>query len=223
MTTYQIQKQFDRYNQLSENCTAVMRMFGLTKQRFYRIRFECDCQIKIAPGNIIYITGPSGSGKTVILNELKKQIPNKQQVDLSKLRFPKDLAVIDCFNVGLSEALKYLSATGLADCYSLLNSAANLSEGQRWRLRLAIALSMQKPFIFADEFCSMLDRITASCIAANIRKFADRNKITFILASAHQDTLRDLMPDAIVTRDFSNNTEITYNKVKHQYTKSQKH
>ena len=65
-------------------------------------------------------------------------------------------------------------------------------------------------FIFADEFCSLLDRITAACISHSIRKFTDKYKTIFILASAHQDILRDLLPDAIVTRDLSSNTNVTY-------------
>ncbi|MBN1796718.1 MAG: hypothetical protein JW804_08595 [Sedimentisphaerales bacterium] len=213
MTQYSINKTIDRFTNLTDNCIAVMRMFGLTKERLYRIQFHCDCTIEIAFGNIIYITGPSGSGKTIILNELKKAITKSNQTCLNTVKMTKDKAVIDCFDTGLSEALKYLSTAGLADYPSLLNTPANLSEGQQWRLRLAIALSKQKPFIFADEFCSVLDRITASCIAHNIRKFADRYKVTFILASAHQDILADLLPDAIVTRDMSNNTEITYKTI----------
>jgi len=212
MANYHIQKDFGRHNQLSKNCIAVMRMFGLTKERLYRIRLLCDCTIEINQGNVIYITGPSGSGKTVILNEIKKQIAAGKRVDLTKVKIPKEKAVIDCIDTSITEALKYFSTAGLADCPSLLNTPVCLSEGQQWRFRLAVALSKEKLFVFADEFCSVLDRITASCIAHNIRRFADRYKVTFILASAHQDILRDLAPDVIVTRDMSNETEVIYKK-----------
>jgi ABC-type ATPase with predicted acetyltransferase domain len=92
----------------------------------------------------------------------------------------------------------------------MVNTPFNLSVGQKWRFRLAMGLASDKEFIFADEFCSNLDRVTAATIAYNIRKFADRYKTTFILASSHQDILRDLSPDAIITRDLSGNTEVTY-------------
>ncbi len=210
MTEYRVQRAFARYGNLSDKCIAVMRMFGLTKERLSRIDFKCDCTISIEPGDIIYITGPSGSGKTVILNELQKAIPARLRTNLSKIKIPKDKAVVDFIEAELIETLRYFSTAGLADCPALLNTPANLSEGQQWRFRLAMALASGRQFIFADEFCSLLDRITAACISHSIRKFAHRHKTIFILASAHQDILSDLLPDAIVTRDLSGNTNVTY-------------
>jgi ABC-type ATPase with predicted acetyltransferase domain len=216
MSEYRIKKSFARYGSLTDKCIAVMRMFGLTRERLSRISFKCDCTLSIEPGDIIYLTGPSGSGKTVILNELQKAIPSGHRINLSTIRIPKDRAVVDCIENDLIETLRHFSTAGLADCPALLNTPANLSEGQRWRFRLALALAAvsapvaEKQFVFADEFCSLLDRITAACISHSIRKFADRYKVTFILASAHQDILGDLLPDAIVTRDLSGNTDVTY-------------
>jgi ABC-type ATPase with predicted acetyltransferase domain len=217
MTEYRIKKTFARHSELSGKCVAVMRMFGLTKERLGRIDFNCECTISIEPGDIIYITGPSGSGKTVILNELERLTAACHKINLSTVKIPEDKAVIDCIEADLLETLKYFSTAGLADCPALLNTPAHLSEGQQWRFRLALALHrMAKPIasgkeiIFADEFCSLLDRITAACISHSIRKFADRYKTTFILASAHQDILSDLLPDVIVTRDLSGNTDVTY-------------
>ena len=209
MTQYHIQKTLERCGPLTDKCVSVMRMFGLTKERLYRIAFVCDALFSVEPGDIVCITGPSGCGKTVILTELEKAIPPQQRINLSQIALPCDKAVIDCIEDDLIETLKYFSTAGLADCPALLNTPANLSEGQQWRFRLALALAAKKPVIFADEFCSLLDRITAACISHNIRKFADRYKVTFVLASAHQDILSDLLPDCIVTRDLSGNTEIT--------------
>jgi ABC-type ATPase with predicted acetyltransferase domain len=216
MPEYSIEKTFARYGSLTEKCIAVMRMFGLTKERLDRISFKCGCTLSIEPGDIIYITGPSGSGKTVILNELQKAIAPRDRINLSTIKIPNDRAVVDCIEADLIETLKFFSTAGLADCPALLNTPANLSEGQQWRFRLALALAAVsapgtgKRFIFADEFCSLLDRITAACISHGIRKFADRYKMTFVLASAHQDILGDLLPEAIVTRDLSGNTDVTY-------------
>lgn len=212
MPIYKIDKIFDRHNHITENAIAVMRMFGLTKDSLYKTRFECKCDIEIDSGDIVYITGPSGSGKTVILKELEKGICQQKQINLSGITLPNNKAVIDCIEVNLPTALKCFSTAGLADCPALLNTPANLSEGQQWRFKLALALASNKPFIFADEFGSLLDRITAACVSHSIRKFADRHKVTFILASAHQDILLDLSPDVIVTRNISNGTNVTYKR-----------
>ncbi len=75
-----------------------------------------------------------------------------------------------------------------------------------------MALAAGKKFIFADEFCSNLDRITAAVIAFNIYKFAKRTGVTFILAASHEDILLDLSPDVLVVKELSGKTEVIYKK-----------
>ena len=77
-----------------------------------------------------------------------------------------------------------------------------------------MALAAAKKFIFADEFCSQLDRITACAISHNIHKFAKRKGVTFILASSHDDILFDLEPDVIVVKALSGSTQVVYKEYK---------
>jgi len=119
---------------------------------------------------------------------------------------------------GIVEAMSLLSSTGLSDVFCMLNAPANLSEGQKYRYRLACALASGKKFVFADEFCSNLDRITAAVIAYNVRRFAKRNGITFFLASAHEDILADLQPDVLVVKGFTGEAEVSYKNHKSQKT-----
>jgi len=90
-----------------------------------------------------------------------------------------------------------------------------LSEGQKYRFRLAKALASGKQIIFADEFCSNLDRITATVIAYQIRKFATRHKVAFVLASGHEDILADLRPDVVIVKHLNGKTEVHYKYVYH--------
>jgi ABC-type ATPase with predicted acetyltransferase domain len=69
---------------------------------------------------------------------------------------------------------------------------------------------MGKKYIFADEFCSNLDRITAAVISHNIHKFAKRTGVTFILAANHDDILLDLAPDVLVVQELSGRTQVIY-------------
>jgi len=96
----------------------------------------------------------------------------------------------------------------LSEVFSILNRPCHLSDGQKYRFRLAQALAAQKPFVFADEFCSDLDRITAATVAFNIHKFANGTKTTFVLASCHDDILIDLAPDVLVIKDFTGPAEV---------------
>lgn len=200
---------------ITEKAATVMRMFGLTVDRLAESRCKSglrhNCKLQIDEGDIVYITGPSGSGKTVLMRELEKLIPASESVNLNQIELPKDKTLVDCIeDDSLIETLHKLNTAGLNDCFCILNQPCNLSEGQKYRFRLAMALDAGKKFVFADEFCSELDRIMAAVISYNLQKFAKRYKITFILASSHDDILRDLAPDVLIVRDFSSTADVIY-------------
>jgi len=213
MATYTITKSINRQLKLTEKSSAVLRMFGLTIDRFAETTTH-SCKVEIKAGDIVYITGPSGSGKTILLKELEKSVPSLEKVNLSNIRLPCDRSLVDCINADLITSLRILGVAGLSDCFCILNSPANLSDGQKYRFRLAMAIAAQKKFIFADEFCAALDRITAASIAYNIHKFAKKTGTVFILASSHNDILVDLSPDVLIEKEFCGPTQVIY-KIKH--------
>jgi ABC-type ATPase with predicted acetyltransferase domain len=211
MPTYNISKTLDQPQQnISERSIAVMRMFGLTADRLSKVECTINCQLEINKGDIVYITGPSGAGKSMLLRELEKTIPASDRVNLKEIKLADDKSLIDCIEGNLLEGLKVLSVAGLNDAFCVINKVVNLSDGQKYRFRLAVALSSGAKFIFADEFCSELDRITAAVISYNIRKYAKRTGVTFILASSHDDILLDLAPDVLLVQELSGPTQIIY-------------
>jgi ABC-type ATPase with predicted acetyltransferase domain len=210
MPTYSVSKSFSWQGQISDKAAAVMRMFGLTVERLIDKGVRHNCTVEINTGDVVYITGPSGSGKSVLLGELEKSVPASDRVNLREIKLPASKRVIDCIEGDLVKSLKLLSIAGLNDVFCVLNQPANLSDGEKWRFRLAMALARRKKFIFADEFCSELDRITAAVIAYNIHKFAKQGGVTFILASSHEDTLIDLAPDVLVMKQLSGPTQVIY-------------
>jgi ABC-type ATPase with predicted acetyltransferase domain len=210
MTTYNISKSFSWQGTITEKVTSVCRMFGLTIERLKEQRRTHSCRLEINPGDIVYITGPSGAGKSVLLRELEKAIPAQERINLAQINLPDDRTVIECIDNGLLSSLRLLSTAGLNDCFCILNQPCNLSEGEQYRFRLAIALAAERKFVFADEFTSALDRITASSISYRLRQFADKTGTTFILASSHEDMLLDLAPDVLVRKDLSGPTNVIY-------------
>ncbi len=191
-----------------------MRMFGLTTDRLTETSFTVNCRLQINDGDVVYITGPSGAGKSVLLGELEKCIPASDKVNLARIKLPRDKTLIDCINGDFLQGLKMLSIAGLNDAFCVLNQPAKLSDGQKYRFRLAVALGSGAKFIFADEFCSELDRITAAVISYNIQKHAKRTGVTFILASSHEDILLDLAPDVLVVQELSGPTQVIYKEKK---------
>jgi len=210
MPRYSVSKTFMWKGRISNKDAAVMRMFGLTADRLTKTGVTVDCQLKINEGDVVYITGPSGAGKSLLLWELERSIPAPDKVNLGEIKLPADKSVIDCVDGELLQALKVLSTAGLNDVFCVLNRPINLSDGQKYRFRLAMAMASGKKNIFADEFCSHLDRITAAAISYNIRRHAKRTGVTFILAGSHEDMLVDLAPDVLVVKDLSGTTQVIY-------------
>ena len=212
MTEYEISKSIRWNGKITDRVGAVCRMFGLTAQQLGEHGLKYNCRLKIKAGDIVYITGPSGAGKSVLLKELQKRIVPAKRVNLDQIPLPADKTVIDLMpaNLEILGALKLLTTAGLSDVYCILNQPANLSEGEKYRYRLAMAIGAGKEFVFADEFCSGLDRITASVIAYNINKFAKETGVTFVLAASTDDILADLLPQVLVYMELSGKPEVIY-------------
>jgi len=185
-------------------------MFGLTTDRLTERRLTANLQVEINDGDIVYITGPSGAGKSVLLKELEKSVPAKDKTNLAEIKLPSSKTLVDCIDGDFLTGLAVLSTAGLNDVFCILNQPRNLSDGQKYRFRLAIALAEKKKFVFADEFCSSLDRITAAVISYNVHRFAKRTGTIFILAASHDDILLDLAPDVLVVKELSGETQVIY-------------
>ncbi len=210
ITTLTANKKFDWNLPLTEKAADVMRAFGITVQRLKNNAITHSCEIKLSPGEICYITGPSGSGKSVLLREFYNTLNSSDKINIDDIPLPDNKTCVDCIEGGFLDTLRTLSNAGLTDVFCVLNSPATLSEGQKYRYRIAKAIGSDKQFIFADEFCSQLDRVTAAVISHNLRKFATQTGKVFILASSHDDLLSDLLPEAIVIKHLAGDAEVIY-------------
>jgi ABC-type ATPase with predicted acetyltransferase domain len=239
MRRFAVSKQFDNSVPITERVSTVLRMFGVSIDRLNTNRNIHKCDVEVNDGDIVYITGPSGAGKSVLLREIQNKIPADERISIDTIALPDDKAAIDSVGIpdapgGTIQALQMLGYAGLSDAFCVLTAPANLSEGQKYRFRLACCLATGKKFIFADEFCSNLDRITAAVIAYNVRRFAERARraespqgakrnaesskraespkggVTFFLASSHEDILADLQPDVLIVKHFTGPAEVSY-------------
>jgi uncharacterized protein len=191
---------------LTPKSRRVMAMFGIDIDRLTAPACHA-VDVDIEPGQVCFITGPSGGGKSLILRRMYECSAGlKTWVDDVPL---DDVAsLVDCLPGSAIDSLRSLCRAGLSDVFCVLNQPARLSDGQKWRFRLAMAMAAGPGTIFADEFCSTLDRITASAIAWNVRKWSRRTGAAFVLASCHDDLLADLRPDIVIVKHLAGPPDI---------------
>lgn len=116
-----------------------------------------------------------------------------------------DVPLIDALAGSVEERLAALAACGLSEARLLLRTPSELSEGQRYRFRLAFALggaqgadAQRSGFVTADEFTATLDRTLAKVVAFNVRKLVTRGGVGLLAATTHDDVTDDLDPDVLV-------------------------
>jgi len=180
----------------------VAHRFGLLLESS-PLRVLDPVQLPVGRGRIVLLVGPSGSGKSSALATLARMLPGGLSVD--RVEFPTGHSVVDsvCPHETLPRALELLNACGLGESPLWIRCPDELSDGQRFRARLARAVGLHlrgqsAAPLMCDEFCSGLHRRLAKAIALNLRKLATRHRISMVLSCSDDDLVRDLQPDVLV-------------------------
>lgn len=158
---------------------------------------------------MVYITGESGGGKSTLLRELARQMAEQglKVADIDKIELP-DEPICELVGADLNEALRLLGIGGINDANLYIQSPKALSDGQRYRLKLAMLIGSGAKVWVADEFLAVLDRVTAINVAFNMQKIARDFGATLIVATTHGDMVKDLAPDIIITKRYREKVEL---------------
>lgn len=208
---YKLNRQFDTEVERSQRVLDVAEMFGLGLDDKTFVVLN-DLELDIRDGDIVYITGQSGSGKSTILKELRAEM-DKRGISVCSIDEVEmlDKPIVDQVypdNSGLSKTLELFSLVGLSDANLFLRKPNELSDGQRYRFRLAKMIESGAKVWMADEFLALLDRVTAKVIAYNIQKIARKVGVTLIVATTHRDMVEDLHPDLYIEKRYQDKIKV---------------
>ncbi|MEM1550431.1 MAG: hypothetical protein QXX56_05770 [Candidatus Bathyarchaeia archaeon] len=170
----------------------------------HRFTLYDDVELAIGPRDIVYITGDSGFEK-----DIKSGTP-WSCINIDDIKPAEGKPIIETVGKSLDEALEPLSLVGLNDAYLFLRNYEHLSDGQKYRYKIAKMIESQAQFWIADEFCSILDRDTAKIVAFNIQKLARRLGKAVIVATTHIDLFDDLNPSVHIHKRFGKEVTVKY-------------
>lgn len=210
MSVYHIDKRFHTEVERSDRVLEIAEAFGLGLDDKEFVVFD-NQPIEIQQGDVVYITGQSGSGKSTVLRELTQQMgfgPERLNVaDIDRVEL-LDRPLIDQIGKDTAEALNLLSIAGLNDAYLFIRKPKELSDGQRYRFKLAKIIESGAQVWVADEFLAVLDRTTAKVIAFNLQKVARKVGATLMVATTHTDMVDDLAPNLYIEKKYREKIKI---------------
>jgi ABC-type ATPase with predicted acetyltransferase domain len=208
MTAYTISKSFTSSVERTDRVLEVAEGFGLglTDKEF--VIYD-KLTLEILQGFVVFIHGQSGSGKSLLLRSLIELMRGHglKVADLNEIVLP-ERPVIDLLGKNMTEATFLLAKAGIADAWIYIRKPSELSDGQRYRLKLAMLLEQDADVWVADEFGAVLDRNTAKAISFNLQKVARERGKTFMVATTHEDLIEELGPDLTIYKRFKERIDI---------------
>lgn len=194
----------------SLHASQVMDHFGIGFETGRHVIAE-SLDLPVKHGDVVAFVGPSGSGKSSLMRAAAEQLENVVWTDRLEL---SERILVDALPTPLEDSMALFSACGLSEAQLLLRTPRELSDGQRYRFRLALGLAQQCRWLVADEFTAALDRPLAKVVAFNLRKVAKRTGCGVLVATTHTDILEDLQPDLLVDCALDGTQTVTRQNVK---------
>lgn len=197
---------------ITQNTLAVAEAFGIGLDETIKFTLFNHLAISYTDGDLIYVTGDSGGGKTTLLRLFTKHELDrgKKVLSFEDIAPAEDVSIIDGLGLDANETMRVLNTAGLGEAFLMIRKYSELSEGQRYRYRLAKLLSTPADVYIIDEFASRLDRVMARILAFNLQKWSRRTDSTVMLATTHHDLLEDLNPDLLIYKGFGEESILRY-------------
>lgn len=205
---YVIDRKFTSSVERTPRVLEIAEGFGLGLSNKEFVIYD-HLEVEVNQGDVVYITGQSGSGKSLLLKDLVAQMRTGglKVADLNEIELP-DRPVIELVGSSTTQAADLLAKAGISDAWIYIRKPSELSDGQRYRLKLAKVMEDDADVWVADEFGAILDRVTARVVAFNCAKTARRLGKTLMVATTHTDLREELAPSLTITKRFRERVEL---------------
>jgi energy-coupling factor transporter ATP-binding protein EcfA2 len=218
--TFKANIKFKTRASITPRTVKISEAFGIGIDEDQEFIIYEDFTIEINKGDIVYITGDSGSGKSLLLKQLGTCLARTSRFgsvitdkEVERL-IDAEKTLVDQLGKDVNEAIRILSLTGLNEAFLMIRKYNELSDGQKYRFKLAKIIDSKADVWIMDEFLALLDRTTAKAVAYTIQKAARKLGKTLIAATTHTDLERDLNPNVRVFKHFGSRVDVDYRKVR---------
>ena len=210
MTTYKINKRYVTEVERTSRVLEIAESFGLGLDSKEFVVFD-NVEVEIKQGDVVYINGQSGSGKSTALRELKRLMIEEglRVADIDEVEM-REVPLTDQIGESTNRGLNLLGLAGINDAFLYCRKPSELSDGQRYRFKLAKLIESKAQVWVADEFLAVLDRESAKTIAYRLQSVARIAGATLIVATTHTDMVDDLAPDITIEKMFRAKINIEY-------------
>jgi ABC-type transport system involved in cytochrome c biogenesis ATPase subunit/GNAT superfamily N-acetyltransferase len=206
--------EFSTRAEVTERTLAVCEAFGLGVDEAKHFVVFDNFSLEFRRCDLVYVTGDSGGGKTLLLKAFKDYFGD-EAIELSDLQVDSEETLIEGVGKDVKEAIEILSLCGLNDAFLFLRRFKELSDGQKYRYKLAKLVNCKEKTVWlVDEFCASLDRVMARVVAYLFQKVARRLGKTVIVATTHEDLIDDFQPNIVVRKGFEGDVEVVRNEIK---------
>jgi ABC-type ATPase with predicted acetyltransferase domain len=207
--TFTINIAYETATEITPRTIGVAEAFGLGIDQQQKFIIYDNIKLKIKPKDVVYITGDSGSGKSALLKAMRNDL-GEEAIDIAEIQTNPEKPIIETIGKNLNEALQLLSKAGLNDAFLFTRRFHELSDGQKYRYKIAKLMESSRQWWFADEFCSTLDRDTAKIVAFNLQKIARQIGRVVVVATTHTDLLEDLKPNIHIHKRFGKELNVNH-------------